>query len=164
MARYNATWTTVTSAANADTAAQANASYPGTLRGGSATTLAKINEIYIGGEDTASIAATMIFARASVLSAGALTVGNNALSDVQATAPATLMSWGNTAVTSGPGRSPTLYLLGLSLNSFGGISRWQARYGEEITVYGATAAIGEALLSCKTGTPKTSGHILYELV
>jgi hypothetical protein len=74
------------------------------------------------------------------------------------------MSWGNTAATSGPARSATLYLLNLSLNTYGGISRWQARYGEEITVYGASASIGEAVLSSKVGTGKSSGHIIYELV
>ena len=164
MARYNATYITVTCAALADTTAGTNATYPGTLRGGSATTLAKINEVYIGGESASSNPSTMILGRASVLSVGALSVGNNALSDVQATAPGTVMSWGNTAATSGPGRAPTLYLLDLSLNAFGGISRWQARYGEEITVYGASANIGEASLTCKTGTGIVSGHILYELV
>ena len=164
MARYTAGWSGVTCVTAADAGVSANTQYPGTLRGGSATHLVKINEVYIGGEDTASTPTTMIFARASTLSVGALSVGTNALTDVQSTAPATPQSWGNTAATSGPARSATLYLLNLSFNTFGGISRWQARYGEELTVYGASANIGEAVLSSKVGTGKSSGHILYELV
>jgi hypothetical protein len=164
MARYSASFSQVTCATLADTTAATNATYPGTLRGGGAGTLAKVNEIYIGGESTSSTVTSMVFGRASVLSVGALSVGNNTPTDVQQTAPGTLMSWGNTAATSGPGRAPTLYLLNLSLNAFGGISRWQARYGEEITIYGQSANIGEASLTSKSGAGIVSGHILYELV
>jgi hypothetical protein len=56
-----------------------------------------------------------------------------------------------------------LHLLHLSLNTYGGISRWQARYGEEISVVGNTASLGEVSLSAITGTGISSGHILYEI-
>ncbi len=164
MARYSAAWSAVTAAALADTVAATNATYPGSLRGGGTTTLAKINEVYVGGEDTASTPTQMILARASTVSVGALSVGTNAPTDVQTTAPGTLMSWGNTAATSGAQRAATLYLLQLSLNTYGGIARWQARYGEELTVYGNAANVGEVLLSSKVGAGKSSGHMLYELV
>ena len=72
--------------------------------------------------------------------------------------------WGSTAATTFPQRSATGYLLDLSLNTYGGIARWQARYGEEITVYGNTAPGGEVSLSSRAGTGKTSGHIIYEVV
>jgi hypothetical protein len=123
-----------------------------------------VNEIYIGGEDTASTPTQMIFARSSTASTGALSVGTNALMDVQGTAPGTVASWGSTAATTFDKRSSTLYLLQLSLNTYGGIARWQARYGEEITIYGASDNIGECSLSSKVGTGKTSGHIIYEVV
>jgi hypothetical protein len=164
MARYTATWSAVTAAALADTSAAVNAAYPGSLRGGGASVLGKINEVYIGGEDTASTPTQMILARASTVSVGALSVGNNALVDVQSTAPGTIFSWGNTAATSGAQRAATLYLLQPSLNTFGGIARWQARYGEEITVFGNAANAGEVLLSSKVGAGKTSGHMIYEVV
>lgn len=164
MARYAATWSAVTSAALADTTGSTDATYPGSLRGAGASVLAKINEVYIGGEDTASTPTQFILARTSTISTGALTVGNNALLDVQSTAPGTIMNWGNTVATTKPQRAATLYLLQPSLNTFGGISRWQARYGEEITVFGNAANAGEALLSSKAGTGKTSGHIIYEVV
>jgi hypothetical protein len=71
----------------------------------------RINEVYIGGEDTASTPTTMILARTSTISVGTLTVGNSALQDVDAQAPTTLPSWGSTAATTFPQRSSTLYLL-----------------------------------------------------
>lgn len=164
MAGYSAGWQSVTAAALADTTAATNATYPGTLRGGGATVLAKINEVYMAGEDAASNPTAFSLARASTVSVGALSVGTNALKDVLSTAPGTTFSFGNTAATSGPQRSATLYLLSLGFNTYGGITRWQARMGEELTVYGNAANAGEVILSAKTGTGKTSGHIIYEQV
>ena len=165
MARYSSSWSGVTCVALPDAAsATVDTQYPGSLRGGSATTLARISEVDIAGEDSASTPTQMILARTSVVSTGALTIGNNTLLDVQATAPGTVMSWGNTIATTKAQRSPTLYLLQPSLNTWGGIHRWQARMGEEITVFGNANNAGEALLSSKVGGGKTSGHIIYELV
>lgn len=164
MARYSAAWSSVTAAALADTVAATNATYPGSLRGGGAAGLGKINEVDLGGEDSANNPTAFILARTSTVSTGALSVGNNALLDVQATAPGTLFSWGSTAATAGGQRAATLYMLQPSFNTFGGIHRWQARIGEEITMFGNAANAGELLLSAKTGTGKTSGHMLYELV
>jgi hypothetical protein len=165
MARYSATWSAVTAAALADAAAAVNAAYPGSLRSGGVTLQFKINEVSISGEEASTSNPTqLILARSSTLSVGALSVGNNALLDFNATAPGTVASWGNTAATSGAQRSSTLYLLETSLNAYGGIYRWQARYGEEITGFGNAAAGAEVLLSAKAGTGKTSGHMLYEVV
>jgi hypothetical protein len=164
MARYSATWSGITAAAVADTVAFTAGQHPGTLRSGSAAVLLKVNEVYIGGEDTASTPTQMIFARNSTLSVGALSVGNNQLLDALAQAPTAVASWGSTAATTFPQRSATGYLLQLSLNTYGGIARWQARYGEEISIIGTTQPLGDASLSSKAGTGKTSGHIIYELV
>jgi hypothetical protein len=163
MARYSATWSAITATAVADTTSFTAGQAPGFLRSASATVLIKVNEIYIGGEDTASTPTQMIFGRVASLSTGALSVGNNQLLDALSTAPGTTASWGSTAATLFPNRSSTGYLLQPSLNTFGGIARWQARYGEEITIIGATQPLGEACLSSKVGTGKTSGHIIYEL-
>lgn len=163
MARYSANWSSITAAAVADTIAFTAGQLPGMLRANTTLQL-RINEVYIGGEDTASTPTTMILARTSTISVGALSVGQVNLTDALSTAPAVTPNWGSTAATTFAQRSATGYLLNLSLNTYGGIARWQARYGEEITVYGATAALGEACLSSKTGTGKTSGHILLEAV
>ena len=164
MARYNASWSTITAAAVADTVAFTAGQLPGFLRNGGATQAHRINEVYIGGEDTASLACAMSLARTSTISVGALSVGNLALADFNATAPGTAPAFGSTAATTFGQRSSTLYLLALSLNTYGGIARWQARYGEEIGTFGNTAAGGEVCLSSKSGTGKTSGHMLFEAV
>jgi hypothetical protein len=148
----------------ADTTAFTAGQAPGFLRCGGATQQHKINEVYVGGEDTASTPTAMGLARSSTISVGALSVGTLALRDALSTAPATAPSFGSTAATTFPQRSSTLYLLNLSLNTYGGIARWQARYGEEITAYGNTASLGEVIVSSKAGTGKSSGHILFEAV
>jgi len=166
MARYVGSWTSITAAAVADTTAFTAGQAPGFLRAGASQQL-KVNEVYVGGEDTASTPTTMIVARTSTLSVGALSVGNLALMDAIAVAPGTAPNWGSTAATTFPQRSATAYLLDLSLNTFGGIARWQARYGEEIGILGVAtpaAPAAEICISSKTGTGKSSGHIIFEAV
>ena len=105
----------------------------------------------------------MVLARDSTVAATGISGNFNALLDATSTAPGTIAVFGRVSTTK-PQRSATLHLLQLSLNTYGGISRWQARYGEEISIVGNTASLGEASLSAITGTGKTSGHILYEVV
>jgi hypothetical protein len=162
--RYAATWSAITAATVADTTTFSAGQAPGFLRSGGASQQLKINEVDIGGEDTASTPTSFILARTSTISVGALSVGNNALQDATSTAPGTTAAWGSTAATTFPQRSATAYLLQMSMNTNGGIHRWQARYGEELTVFGSTAPLGEVCLSSKAGTGKSSGHILYEVV
>src|SRR4029077_15055026 len=67
-----------------------------------------------------------------------------------------------------PQRSSTLYLLTLPFNGFGGIVRWVAAPGEEISLLGnaapGTGAAGEiSLSSASTGTPSLmSSHFIFE--
>lgn len=163
MARYTLTFQSKTMVAVADTAAFTDNGYATFLQGGGATMQLKVNEIYLGGEDTASTPTTMVFARDSTVAATAISGNMNALVDAVSTAPGTVAVFGSVSTTK-PQRSSTLHLLQLSLNTYGGIARWQARYGEEITTYGASASLGEVSLSSVTGTGKVSGHILYEVV
>ena len=163
MARYALSYQTKTMVAVADTTAMTDNGYATFLQGGSATMLLKVNEIYIGGEDTASTPTTMVFARDSTVAATSISGNFNALMDASSTAPGTVAVFGSVSTTK-PQRSSTLHLLQLSLNTFGGIARWQARYGEEISIITATQPLGESSLSSVTGTGKVSGHILYELV
>jgi hypothetical protein len=109
--RLHAGYSGITAAAVADTTTFTAGQAPGFLRCGGATQLHKINEVYVGGEDTASTPTTMILARTSTISVGALSVGTLALRDFNSTAPATAPSWGSTAATTFPQRSSTLYLL-----------------------------------------------------
>lgn len=165
-ARYSASWTSITPTAVADTVAFTAGQAPGFLLGGSATMRLNVSEVYMGGEASASSSPTiMVLARDSTVSVGALSVGRNALLDGSGTAPGTTASFGSTAATTFAQRSSTLHLLHLSFNAYGGIVRWVARPGEEPSIVGNTASLGEMSLSAFTGgTPGAqSGHILYEV-
>lgn len=167
MARYSASWTSITPTATADTTNLVDSTYPLILQGGSSTMRLAVNEIFIGGEAASTSSPTlMVFARDSTVAA-TVTAGTtrNALLDASATAPGTTATVGHVATTK-PQRSATLHLLKLSFNAYGGIARWQARHGEEITIVGNTASLGECSLSAFTGgtTGATSGHVLYEVV
>jgi hypothetical protein len=164
MARYSLNFRSKTMVAVADAAAMTDNGYATFLQGGSATMQLKVNEVYIGGESAASAPTTMLFGRDSTVAATAISGNFNALQDASSVAPGTVAVFGSVSTTK-PQRSATLGgLLGLTLNAFGGIARWQARHGEEITTVGNTASLGEVSLSSITGTGVISGHVLYELV
>lgn len=163
MARYSLGYQTKTMVAVADATNMTDSGYATFLQGGSSTMVVKINEVYIGGEDTASTPTTMVLARDSTVAATGISGNTNAALDGSGVAPGTLAVFGCVSTTK-PQRSSTLHLLQLSLNTYGGIARWQARYGEEISVVGNTASLGEVSLSSVTGTGKVSGHLIYELV
>lgn len=166
MARYSATFNSVTTVATADTTNLANTSYPVYLQGGTATMRLNISEIYLGGEGASTSAPQMMkLARDSTVAATpAAGTTHNAVLDAANTAPGTTAVVGNSATTL-PQRSSTLHLLNLTFNAYGGIVRWQARQGEEISTIGASASLGEVSLSAYTlTTPSTiSGHVIYEV-
>lgn len=160
--RYSLGYTTKTMVATADNASMTDNGYATFLQGGGSAQQLKIYEVYIGGEDITSTATTMVLGRDSTVAASSISGNFLAAQDATASAPSTVPVYGSVSTTK-PVRSTTLgRLLGLSLNTFGGIARWQARYGEEITTYGASASLGELSLSSVTGNGKVSGHILFE--
>jgi hypothetical protein len=167
MAKYSFSWTSLAFTATADTADIADNTFAA-IKGGDATQRNLVSEIYIGGEASASSSPVMaVFARSSTVSTGGLTGGRNALLDGSATAPATTAGAGTAATTVQPQRSATLHLLHLSYNAYGGIVRWVAPPGGEISIVGNTASLGEATLSGFTGSTAAtncSGHIIYETV
>lgn len=163
MARYSLGYQTKTMTAVADATNYTDSGYAFFLQGGSATMQLKVNEVYIGGESTSSTPTTMVFARDSTVGVTGISGGFNALLDGSAVAPGTIAVFGSASTTK-PQRSATLHLLQLSLNAWGGIARWQARVGEEITTIGASASLGEVSLSSVTGAGIVSGHCVYELV
>jgi hypothetical protein len=164
MARYSATFTSVTMTATADATNLANTTYAALLQGGNGTMRLNVGEIYLGGESAAAAICTAVFARDSTVGATVVAGSTrNAVTDASNQAPGTVAVVGNSATTL-PQRSATLHLLHPSFNAFGGISRWQARPGEDISIVGNTASLGEASLSMYTGgTGIASGHILYEV-
>ncbi len=166
MAKYSGNWTSVTATAIADATALTDNNYPYCITGGTSTQRNSISDIMIGGEAASSTVIILKLARDSTAS-GTLVAGTGgkvpSLLDGSGTAPATAPLGGNSATTD-PQRSTTLHLLNFSFNAFGGISRWVASPGYEITSVGNTASLGCTSLSGFTGTgaAATSGQILFE--
>jgi hypothetical protein len=167
--RYSASWSSITSdTGTADGSSLTSNKYPMEIVGGSSTQRVAINEVFIGGEASAtSSPMVMRLGRDSTIAVTATSAGNALLlaMDASATAPASIPSLVQSATTN-PTRSTTLgRLLALSFNAYGGIARWQARFGEEICMVGNTASLGAISLSSFTGSTaaSTSGHIVLEV-
>lgn len=165
MAKRIQSLTTLTPTATADTTNLVDATYHGVIQGGSGTQRINIIEVYQGGQAGASSPTIMLLSRDSTVAvtvsngAGLMDAALDAATAALAAAPVT----GNTTTTK-PQRSSTLHLLNLSFNAFGGIVRWVAAPGEEPSLVGNTASLGEISLSAFTGgTPGLMGsHIVYE--
>ena len=164
MARYSLASQSVTVTAVGDTAAVTDNGYPFFLQGGSSTMQLRINEVQAGGESTSSAVAIMVFGRDSTVAATGISGCTNAALDGSAVAPGTLAVFGRVSTTKAQ-RSATLgHLIQHSFNAFGGLVRWQARQGEEITVVGNTASLGEVSYTAHTGSSGiVSAHCIYEL-
>lgn len=164
MAIYSLGWTNITAVAVASTTNYTDAGYPFFLQGGNSTQRLKVSEVYIGGEEASASSVTrMLLSRDSTVGATSISGVTNALMDGSATAPGTTAVAGSTSTTK-PQRSSTLNLLNLAFNAYGGIVRWVAAPGHEIAIVGNTASLGECSLSSQSGTGKTSGHCIYEVV
>ena len=169
MAKYTASFSSISCTAYADTSTYTSGLYPLAIQGGTSTQQLKISEIYLGGEaSSTSSPAIMVLARDSTVGAtiGTNTAVRNALTDGTATAAATVALVQNTWTTN-PQRSATLHLLHLSFNAYGGIVRWVSSPDQSFTVVGNSASLGEVSLSAYTGSTSAvpmSGHVLYELV
>lgn len=158
-----ATWTPV---AVANATNYTDNGYQG-LMGGSTTQRVQVSEVYLGGEAAASAPCIMLFSRDSTvqITPTALAAGqyDNALDPSTAALAAPPVTF--TASTTKPQRSATLGgLLSLAYNAFGGVVCWKAQPGEEISLLGNTASLGELSLNAFTGgTPGLTGsHIIYE--
>ena len=165
MARYSLSNQSKTLTAVADAANFTDAGYAFFLQGGSSTMQLRVSEVQAGGESTSSATALMVFGRDSTVAATGISGAKNANIDGSSVAPGTLAVFGDTSTTK-PQRSSTLgHLLQHSFNAFGGLVRWQARQGEEITAIGNTASLGELSYSGFTGSSGViSAHLVYELV
>lgn len=165
MAKRSVSITTITPTATADATNLVDATYPALLQGGSSTQRNNILEIYLGGQAGSSSPTFMLLSRDSTVAVtnsmgtGQTDAAMDAATAALAAAPLT----GNTNTTK-PQRSATLHLLNLAFNAFGGLVRWVAAPGEEISTVGNTASLGEVSLSAFTGgTPGAMGaHMIYE--
>lgn len=165
MAKRVVSITTQTPTATADATNLVDATYPFLVQGGSATQRINILEVYMGGQAGSSAPSIMVLSRDSTVAVTNSngTGQNDAAMDASTAALAAPALTGNTNTTK-PQRSTTLHLLNLSFNAFGGIVRWVAAPGEEITTIGNTASLGEVSLSAFTGgtTGLMGAHLVYE--
>lgn len=167
MAKRSVSHVTLTPTATADTTDLVDSTYPFCLQGASSTQSTNIIEAMISGQAGASSPTFMLLSRDSQLATGALTadatMNDAALSGPTAALAAPVKTF-NKAATLKPRRDVAAHLLNLSLNAFGGIVRWVAAPGEEISMVGNTASLGETSLSAFTGG--TAGllgaHLVYE--
>jgi hypothetical protein len=167
MAKRVVSVTTLTPTATADTTNLVDATYPFIFQGGSSTQRTNILELYCGGQAGASTPTFMVLGRDSQVASGSNSNGagqNDAALDAATAALAAPVLTGNTNATNKPQRSSTLKLLNLSFNAFGGIVRWVAAPGEEISIVGNSASLGEISFSAFTGgTAGLAGfHGIYE--
>lgn len=165
MAKRSFKLSTWTPTAVADATNYTDNGYQG-LMGGSSTQMINLLEVYMGGQAGASSPSIMVLSRDSTVQATptALTTGQSDAAFHPSTAALAAPPVAFTASTTKPQRSATLGMLNLSFNAFGGIVRWVAAPGEEVTLLGNTASLGELSLSAFTGgTPGLMGsHIIYE--
>jgi hypothetical protein len=165
MAKRIVSITTITPTAFPDTSNMTSATYPFIALGASATQSTNIIELYLGGQAGASSPTIMILSRDST--ASATNSNGTGQNDSPMSAPTAALAapvlTGNTNTTA-PQRSSTAHLLNLSFNAFGGIVRWVAAPGEEPSIVGNTAPLGEVSFSAFTGgTPGLLGaHMVYE--
>lgn len=166
MAKWSFSVASFTPAATADTANLGNQQHM-TLQGGSGTQFIDVNEIFFGGLATSSAPTAMTLCRDSQIGSSitALTTGekNAALSPFTAALAAAQVAYTQTSANK-PQRSSTLGLLNLAFNAFGSNVRWVYAPGEECSLYGNTASLGElSLSSLNTGSPGLmSAHMIYE--
>jgi hypothetical protein len=165
MAKRSLSCATVTTAATADTTNLANTSYLGLIQGGSSTQRINVLEVMMGGQSAStSQPQIMLLSRDSTVGATVVAGGTtDAAMDASTAALAAAPVTGNSATTL-PQRSSTLHLLNFSFNAYGGMARWLAKDGEEVSIIGNTASLGEVSLSAFTGTTAGAigGHIVYE--
>ena len=168
MAKRIANNVTMTPTATADATNLVDSQYPMAILGGAAGQITNIIEVYLGGQAGASTPTFILLSRDSQFATGSLTK-DATLSDAamiqSTTALASVPTVFSKAATNKPQRDAAQHLLNLSFNAFGGIVRWVAAPGEEISIVGnATASASEASLSAFTGgTAGLMGsHMVFE--
>jgi hypothetical protein len=165
MARRIVSITSITPTATADATNLVDATYPFLLQGGSTTQRCIVREIVLNGIAGASSPTIMVLGRDSTVAAtNSMGAGQtDATIDAATAALAAPPLTGNTNTTK-PQRAATLHLSNMAFNAFGGIYRYVAAPGSEVSIVGNTASLGEISLSAFTGgTPGLLGaHMIYE--
>lgn len=166
MAKRSCSHKTITPTATADATNLVDSTYPFAIQGGSTTQRTNVIELFLGGQAGASSPTFMVLGRDSTIGVTLTSDTNLIDAPIDAVtaalaAPAVVFNKASTK----PQRSTTLGgLLNLSFNAFGGIVRWVAAPGCEISMVGNTASLGELSFTAFTGG--TAGllgaHMIYE--
>ena len=140
------------------------------LKGGAATYWMDILEIMIEGLAGSSSPTALVLGYDSTVGATPTALAtpntdgpNNPLNNALANAPVAYV-----AATTNPTRSNSTSLpkLSLGLNAFGGFARYNTAPGQQFSVSGNAASVGEVSLSgvaSPTGAGVVQSHILYEV-
>lgn len=137
--------------------ALANNSYQA-VRGGAATALARVTDVYIGGQATTSTVNQMALRR---LSTNATTPADEVPGPLNIYSPAAV-SQGYVTAATGPTIASTAHLLDAALNTFGGIMRWVPPPGEEIYFGTTTAPNAQVCLDSISGTGLVGQSVKWE--
>lgn len=147
-----------TPVAHADgAAALANDSYQA-VRGGAATQLARIVDVFVGGQATVTTINQMALRR---LSTNATTPTDQTPAPLHTASPAAVAQ-GYVAAGTGPTIASTQHLLNLAFNAFGGLIRWVAAPGEELYFGTTTAPNAQVCLDSVSGTGVVGQDIKWE--
>jgi hypothetical protein len=140
------------------------------LKGGAATQLIDVLEVFVSGLATASTVAAMNLARSSTLETTPTTLAAPHSDGGEFPNITALSSTVVPFVAAGTGPTPSNTVtdakLNLALNLFGGIVRWNAAPTQQWQIIGNTAPGGESVLWNSSTGGGSSGlanaHILYE--
>lgn len=143
-------------------AAAKKASNPGTTNDfvsftSAAFRFASLHEISLSGLGTSSVANELVVSRVTVVGVGS---NNLTISKINPLSPSALSTVTNTWATSQPTPDASMLLLGC--NSNGGVYRWIAKPGEQISCYD-NSTTGQISMRFDTGGTDTFGiHVVFE--
>jgi len=165
MAKRSVSAASITTAPIADTVNITNGAYLSVIQGGTTTQRVNLIEVMLGGQSAStSQPQVIVVARDSTI---AVTLGATTTVDAPLDAATAALAappiTGNTFTTA-PQRYASGHLLVFSFNAYGGMARWLAKDGEEISIIGTAVDLGELSCSAFTGTTAGAigGHMVYE--
>lgn len=120
--------------------------------------LARVSEVSVGGEATASAVNRMAVRRSTT---NGVTPTAQTPSKMSPTSPASYTS-GATTFTTQPVTAAAPAIWTYALNVFGGVVRWVAAPGQELIIEGATVGSSEISLESSSGTGLLSCQIVHE--
>jgi hypothetical protein len=120
--------------------------------------IVRINEIFLGGEATASAVNRYVLRRATTV--GSLPTAQTP-AELSSSGPAAQTAWATTWGTQ-PITASAPAVWTAAMNAFGGVIRWVAAPQQEILCSGAVAADQQVSLESASGTSVMSCQILFE--